>query len=160
MPTLATYQGVVPKIRWGPMPPAVGDPLDLLFGYPLAQARSWCEPSVGSEFVHYPAGIEEAWIDEEDAFLEGVVDHVPYATQAMGYGVASGWFGDNGWLDFLEWARRGYPFEFWRDATDADSMLSAYLEAPLAEAGDPDAIGLFRFTLRIRSADLTRFGGY
>jgi hypothetical protein len=139
-----------------PSPPPT---YDLEIGFPLFGARSWTAPSPGSQAVLYPSGVDEAWVDEFDAFLEGRVRYIPAEDGTTSYGPATGWNSEGGWQRFLDFARAGNVFEFWRDADDAGSAMDCYLIEPEKEP-EIDA-GLFRaLTLRLRSADNSRFAGY
>lgn len=141
--------------------PGAADPgdLGLLFPGPLRAARSWTAPSPGADAVLYPSGAEDAWIDVEDAFLEGTVALIPAEDTAYAIGPVTGWNAANGWQRFLEWARRGNTFTFYRDADDAASGLECYLVQPTSEPAI-DAALFRRFTLQLRSATGARFTGY
>jgi hypothetical protein len=131
----------------------------LEFGYPLRQARSWTAPSEGSDRVRYPSGEERAWIDEEDGLLEGTVFHIPAEDDETSFAPISGWNGAAGWQAFLEYAWAGNPFAFWRNRAVSGSALTCQLLAP-RDPPQPGPAGTRRLTLRLRTTNTGRFGGY
>ncbi|HYC32667.1 MAG TPA: hypothetical protein VEB59_10305 [Gemmatimonadales bacterium] len=163
MPGLATYHTTRPKIVWTrPANPSGSVPsveATLEFGYPLVNARSWTQPSPGSDRVRYPSGEEAAWVEHEDALLDAIVLHVPPTDGESVYGPATGWDGEFGWQAFLETAWAGHPFAFWRDRTNAGSALTCQLVEPTREP-ELGPMHTRRFPLRLRSTTLARFTGY
>jgi hypothetical protein len=154
----ASCPPVSPESAWcGPRP--IG-PVGLFFGFPLDAARSWTAPTPGSETATYPSGEEDAWIEEEDAFLEGTVRHIPAEDMTTSYGQATGWNSLGGWQNFLAFARHGGSFEFWRNRDVEASKIVSYLVEPTDGPPEIDS-GLYRrLTLRIRSANTSRYTGY
>jgi hypothetical protein len=140
--------------------PGVGDWCELRFGFPLFGARSWPAPGPTSQREQFASGEEDAWIDELAQYLEGEVRYIPAHDTTTSYGPATGWNSPCGWQRFLEWARRGNVFEFWRDANDAGSALDCVLESPIDDEPDIDSGIYRRLTLRVRTADNAALTGY
>lgn len=142
--------------------PAIGTVAEtdfIEFGFPLFNARAWCEPCAGSELVAYPSGIEDGWLEQLTQYLQGDVPYVPATDSVTSFGPATGWDGVAGWQRFLPLAQGGRPFYFWRDATDAGSKLLCVLDEPKGPPA-PDLGLLRRFTIRLRTVAGERFTGY
>lgn len=130
----------------------------LEFGFPMMGARSWTQPTPGSEKVVYPSGASATWLGEHDALLEGQVIHIPAIDSITAGGPQTGWNGPAGWQAFLRWAQRGYDFAFY-PARTVDAFWTTALAEPLPRP-QPEPVGQRRLTLRLRSSALERFVFY
>jgi hypothetical protein len=134
---------------------------ELRFGYPLLKPLAW--PQEGSNFhrMRYDSGFEDAWDDgSRDEMLAGKVIMIPAESglDTNWNTNVTGWNGAAGWRAFLESARDGDPFQFWRDQDNLASAILSYLVEPKRD-GPNDAWGMTRdLDLQIRSA--TPFDGY
>ena len=105
---MASYQGYVPRIRWG-----TSFAQELVFGLPLENALAFPRPAEGSAWAISDAGVEDAWITGTDYFLRGVIRRIPRDRQ-LNPAPATGWNESNGVEAWLTWMRgknigRYYP---------------------------------------------------
>lgn len=133
----------------------------LLFGYPLDEAISYPMPREGSEEIQGSSGIEDAWDEGTDYYLEGAVRWIPINTGNTPEGVSqTGWDGNSGWRAFLEWAWEKNVIRFCPDQNDLGTYYNCYLVAPRSDKPELESNYTRKVFLVLRTSDGTVIVGY
>jgi hypothetical protein len=136
-----------PKIEYG-----TNYSKTLTFEYPVDNWSAYSNPREGSDWVYTLGGIEDSWIVGTDYFLEAQMRWIPTVS-----GSFSGWEGDPGVDDFLQWARAKNPFKWYSDASVTGSVIS-YLVEPLEGGPTLEPDGTKSITLLIRNTGSAYLG--
>jgi hypothetical protein len=136
-----------PKIEYG-----ANFSKTLTFEYPVDNWSAYSSPREGSDFVYTLGGVEDSWIVGTDYYLEAQIRWIPTVS-----GSFSGWEGDPGFDDFLEFARTKAPFKWYPDATVTGSITS-YLVDPLEGGASLEPDGTKSITLLIRNTGSAYLG--
>lgn len=144
------YRRKLPKIVWGD---AYEKTLNL--GYQLDEATTYPKPRDGSEDLQGSSGVEDAWDEGTDYYIEGAVRYVPKDSGLTPEGNnVTGWDGVDGWRDFLVWAWRKNVLRFYPDRVGAPATyLNCYLVAPRDEKPERESNGDRTFPLVLRTSD-------